>query len=38
MPQTANHSTPRGNEESVYTHKLSDPMLPRKAPVRSFYL
>ena len=26
-------SIPRGDEESACAHKLSDPMLPRKAPV-----
>ena len=25
--------TPRGDEEGACAHKLSDPMLPRKAPV-----
>ena len=33
MPQTVSHSTPRGDEESACAHKLSNPMLPRKAPV-----
>ena len=32
MPQTAGH-TPRGDEEGACSHKLSDPTLPRKAPV-----
>ena len=33
MPQTGNHSTPRCDVESACAHKLSDPTLPRKAPV-----
>ena len=33
MPQTADLLIPRGDEKSACAHKLSDPTLPRKAPV-----